>query len=162
MRILFICLLTLLTTIPLLAGETEVIRLSEAVETTETYEAFGAPLPDSGQALALGDLIERSEQFLDQEVLVNTRIAKVCQKKGCFFVAHDGAATARITFKDYGFFIPTDSGGKLATLYGTFSRKEVSAEEAEHFAEDLGEEASLPPEAYEYSLVASGVKIFKS
>jgi len=146
----------------LVAAEPEVIRLSEPVEVTETYEVFGSALPDAGTPLSLADLVSDNEQYLDQEVLVETRIAKVCQKKGCFFVATDGPSTARVTFKDYGFFIPTDSGGKDVVLLGTFSRKSVSKEQAEHYAADLGEKAVLSPEEFEYSIVATAVKIPRS
>ena len=143
----------------LVAEESEVLRLSEPVEVTATYEVFGSTLPQSGTPLSLAELVEDNEQYLDQEVLVETRIAKVCQKKGCFFVATEGASTARVTFKDYGFFIPTDSGGKNVVLLGTFSRKSVSKEQAEHYAADLGEKVASAPEKFEYSIVASAVKI---
>ena len=144
------------------AGEGEVIRLSEPVEATASYEVFGAALPDSGTPMGLGDLVENSDKYQDQQVLLATRIAKVCQKKGCFFVATEGANTARVSFKDYEFFIPTDSGGKGVVLLGTFSRKSVSKEEAEHYAKDLGEKAVSNPERFEYSVVASAVKIPRS
>jgi len=145
-----------------LAGDTEVLRLSDPVEVTENYEVFGSSLPDSGTPLSLGELVADNGKYLDQEVLVETRIAKVCQKKGCFFVATEGASTARVTFKDYEFFIPTDSGGKDVLLLGTFSRKSVSKEQAEHYAADLGEKAAVVPEKFEYSIVASAVKIPRS
>lgn len=145
----------------LFAAENEVKRLSEPVEVTATHELFGSTLPENGTPLSLGDLMQDNDKYLDQEVLVETRIAKVCQKKGCFFVAHEGAATARVTFKDYGFFIPTDSGGKDVVLWGTFSRKSVSKEEAEHYSADLGEKAPVAPEKFEYSIVASAISIPK-
>ena len=152
--------LMLIGTAPgLVAEESEVLRLSEPVEVTATYEVFGSTLPETGTPLRLGELVEDNDKYLDQEVLVETRIAKVCQKKGCFFVATEGASTARVTFKDYGFFIPTDSGGKNVVLLGTFSRKSVSKEQAEHYAADLGEKVASAPETFEYSIVASAVKI---
>ena len=141
------------------AGENEVIRLSEPVAVTDTHEVFGSPLPESGEAIGVGELVENSELYAGKDVLVETRIAKVCQKKGCFFVAQEGADTVRVTFRDYGFFIPTDSGGKTVTLAGTFSKKPVSREEAEHHAEDLGEEAPETVPEFEYSIVATGVSI---
>ena len=146
----------------LFAEESEVLRLSEPVEVTATYEVFGSALPEAGTPLSLADLVEDYEKYLDQEVLLETRIAKVCQKKGCFFVATEGPSTARVTFKDYGFFIPTDSGGKEVVLLGTFSRKSVSREQAEHYAADLGEKPTSMPEKFEYSIVASAVKIPRS
>lgn len=159
---IFQVLLTLMlfgVTLVVIAEEGGVIRLSEPVEATGTYEVFGSALPEAGTPLSLGDLVKDNEKYLDKEVLVETRIAKVCQKKGCFFVATEGASTARVTFKDYGFFIPTDSGGKDAVLYGTFSRKSVSKEQAEHYAADLGEKAAAIPGEFEYSIVASAIKI---
>ena len=152
--------ITLIAIAPVLfAGDSEVIRLSEPVEVTASYEVFGSKLPENGTPLGFGDLMKNEQKYLDQEVLVATRIAKVCQKKGCFFVAQQGASTARVTFKDYGFFIPTDSGGKDVVLMGTFSRKSVSKEQAEHYAADLGETAVPTPEKFEYSIVATAVKI---
>ena len=144
------------------AGEGEVIRLSEPVSITASHEVFGAMLPDGGTPMSLGDLIKDNDKYQDQEVLLATRIAKVCQKKGCFFVAQAGPATARVSFKDYGFFIPSDSGGKNVVLLGTFSRKSVSKEQAEHYAADLGETAVPMPEKFEFSIVASAVKIPRS
>lgn len=143
----------------LFAAEGEVKRLSEPVEVTATHEIFGSTLPESGTPISFGELMKDNQQYLDQEVLVATRIAKVCQKKGCFFVAQEGSSMARVTFKDYGFFIPTDSGGKNVVLLGTFSRKSVSKEQAEHYAADLGEKAVSTAGKYEYSIVASAVKI---
>ena len=146
----------------LFAGESAVTRLSEPVEVTASHEVFGSTLPETGTPLSLADLMKDDQKYLDQEVLVATRIAKVCQKKGCFFVAQEGPSTARVTFKDYGFFIPTDSSGKNVVLLGTFSRKSVSKEQAEHYAADLGETAKSTPEKFEYSIIASAIKIPRS
>ena len=154
-------LICLLAGTAAVAGETEVIRLSEPVEVTDTHEVFGKPLPESGEVLEIADLLENSEQYQDEDVLVETRIAKVCQKKGCFFVAQHEADTVRVSFEDYGFFIPTDSGGKTVLLAGTFSRKPLSKEEADHFAEDLGEKAPETAPEFQYAIVATGVSIPK-
>jgi len=143
-------------------ADEDVKRLSEPVAETATHEVFGALLPNQGTPLGLEELIGNSEKYQDQEVLVATRIAKVCQKKGCFFVATEGAATARITFKDYEFFIPTDAGGKHVVLLGIFSRTTESEQEAEHFAADLGETVTSDPVQAPYSIVASAVQIPKS
>jgi len=155
-------LICLLAGTSAMAGETEVIRLSEPVEVTDTREVFGSPLPESGEVLEIADLLENSERYQGEDVLVQTRIAKVCQKKGCFFVAQHEADTVRVTFENYGFFIPTDSGGKTVLLAGTFSRKPLSREEADHVAEDLGEQAPETVPEFQYAIVATGVSIPKS
>ena len=151
----------LLTSAVALAGDAAVVRLSEPVLVTDSHEVFGSPFPEDGDVLSIGELVENSDKYQDQAVLVETRIAKVCRKKGCFFIAQQGAESVRVTFEDYSFFIPTDSGGKIVTLAGTFSRKPLDKAEADHVAEDLGEVPAENPPAFEYAIVATGVSIPK-
>ena len=144
------------------AQAAEVVRLSEPVLVTDTHEVFGALLPEAGQPIGIDDLLANSPQYEGKDVLLTTRIAKVCQKKGCFFVAQHGADSVRVTFKDYGFFIPSDSGGKTVTLSGIFERKPLSPEQAAHLAEDMGEAPPENPPAFEYAIVATSVAIPKT
>lgn len=142
-------------------SENTVIRLSEPVSVTETHEVFGASMPSSEHTLTLAELIDNREQHLGAEVVISTQIVKVCQKKGCFFIARDGDAAARVTFRDYAFFIPTDSGGKVVTLAGTFSRETLTQKQSEHLASDLGEPVAYA-DLLQYAIVASSVRIPKS
>lgn len=146
-----------LVTLPTLADE--VTRLSEPVAVTDTHETFGREMPSNFAPVSLGELVQNAEQHAESPVAVRTRIAKVCQKKGCFFVATDGAHSARVTFKDYGFFIPTDSGGKTVELVGTFDRRALSARDAKHYAKDLGEAVPESTPEFEYVIVAEAVRI---
>ena len=155
-------LIAILSPATVFAEQLKPIRLSEPVEVTATHEVFGAPLQNTESAISLSQLVEEGAAYQDQQVLVETRIAKVCQKKGCFFIAQDGEVTARISFADYGFFIPTDSSGKSVVLLGTYSRQVVSPAEAEHFALDLGETSQADPMDFEHSIVATAVAIPRS
>ncbi len=145
----------------------DVIRLSEPVESTETHEIFGSSFTEAGSeagtAMNLKTLVAKSDQYLGKSVTVETRVAKVCQRKGCFFIAQEGSTTARVTFKDYGFFIPTDSANKNVTVQGVFSRQSLSEKDAAHYAEDLGErlgesEAGNAP-TFEYHILASSISV---
>jgi len=142
------------------AGAKEPIRLSEPVQTGDGYEVFGAPIDAEGEPLRLAQIIAASDKYADQQVLATATVAKVCQKKGCFFVAQDGESVARITFVDYSFFVPTDSGGKDVTIVGTFKRKTLSEAQARHYAEDAGEDpATIKGPLEEYAIVATSVMI---
>ena len=143
---------------PVLADS--VIRLSEPVATGDGYEVFGAPVGDAGEARPLSEIVAASDEYAGQQVHATAKVAKVCQKKGCFLVAHDGDATARVTFADYSFFVPTDSGGKDVTIVGVFNRKTLSEAQAQHFAEDAGDDPSkVTGPQDEYSIVATSVVI---
>ncbi len=145
------------------AQDAEVVRLSEPVEETETYEIFGAAVSSWGEPVTLTELISNADTFINKEITLETEVAEVCEKKGCFFVANDGPNSARITFKDYGFFIPTDSKGKKVKLIGTFEVKTLSEDQAKHYAEDAGEDLDDIQRAQEeYSIVAASVLVPKS
>lgn len=143
------------------ANDADVIRLSEPVSVTDTHEVFGTIPAEHSTTLSLTELVSNQDKYADQVVTIETEVAQVCQKKGCFFIARDDDAVARISFKDYGFFIPTDAGGKTVKLTGTFNRQAVSQEQADHYAADLGQETKPTP-GFEYSIVATSVTIPKS
>ena len=151
----------LLSPISALADGSGVVRLSEPVEATDTHETFGARLPEAGQAVTLADLLADGENFLDREVKVITRVAQVCQRKGCFLIAQDGNHTARVSFKDYGFFVPSDISGRTVTLAGELKRKDLSADQAEHFNEDMQAESVMKP-GPQYEIVATSVRVPRS
>ena len=142
-----------------MAVAAEVIRLSEPVERTPTHEVFGAKLDDKAPGMSLSELLAAEERHAGEVVRVTTRVSQVCQKKGCFFIATDGDATARVTMADYGFFVPTDVSGKEVTLVGTFDRKPLTAEQTAHYAADLGTEAPSEAPAFEYTIVATSVMV---
>lgn len=143
--------------------ETEVVRLSEPVQVTETHEIFGAEVSEWNEGMDLVSIIKSSEELAGKEITLETKVAEVCQKKGCFFVANQDGYTARITFKDYGFFIPTDALGKTVRLVGTFEVKELSEDQAKHYAEDAGNDPNeVEGTQKEYSIVATSVMVPKS
>jgi predicted RNA-binding protein with TRAM domain len=152
------CSILMLTGIGI--AQDEVVRLSEPVETGENYEVFGSTFDSDAKPLSLTDLIEQSEKLEGQKVVADGTIKQVCQKKGCFFMLDDGEHQVRITFKDYSFFIPSNTAGDYVKIAGTFNVKELSEEKAKHYAEDAEEdpEAINGPQK-EYNLVATSVKI---
>ena len=106
----------------------------------------------------LGTLLDNSSQYLDKEVLVETRVAQVCQAKGCFFIAQKGAHAARVSFKDYSFFVPSDISGRTVTLAGSLVRRELSDAQAEHLNEDAGGGTAIQSGA-QYEIVATSVRV---
>ena len=70
---------------------------------------------------------------------VSGNIKEVCTSKGCWFVMDlPNGETMRVTFKDYGFFIPTNSQGFPVTIEGIALLKEMDVETRQHYAEDQG------------------------
>ena len=137
----------------------EVVRLSEPVATTDTTETFGSLLDEAVPLVQLADI---GAGNVGETVRVEARVSKVCQHKGCFFIAVDGDSTVRVSFKDYGFFVPTDVSGKRLMFVGEVIEKELSAEEAEHFTKDMGEASAAVTPGKTYEIVATAVRVPRS
>jgi hypothetical protein len=137
----------------------QTIRLSEPVAQDAQSETFGVELDNSLPKLSMQNLVSDSSSYLAKPFQVEARIAKVCQKKGCFFIAQQDQHILRVSFHDYGFFIPTDSSGKKVILAGELVQKEISPEQAAHFKADLNSETDMVKPGLVYEIVAVSVKI---
>ena len=93
---------------------------------------------------------------------VTATVADVCQAKGCWMtVKLDNGETMRVTFKDYGFFVPKDISGKTVVFEGEAKMKTTPVSELQHYAEDAGkskeEIAKITEPKRELTFVANGV-----
>lgn len=125
-----------------------------------------------GEAISEGDIIASTQvkKAIGNNDHVDLRVTgtieEVCQMKGCWLTMDiGGGETMRVTFKDYGFFVPKDSNGRTAIIEGVLKKEEQSVETLRHYAEDEGkskEEIEKITEPVEVlTFVASGV-LFKS
>ncbi len=89
----------------------------------------------------------------------------VCQAKGCWMTMKlPNNQEMRVTFKDYGFFVPKHSSGKTAIIQGELKVDTTSVEDLRHYAIDGGmseEEAKkkITEPKIGYSFLANGVII---
>jgi hypothetical protein len=66
-------------------------------------------------------------------------VKEVCQAKGCWMKADLGnGKEMMIRFKNYAFFVPTNSVGKKVVLNGVAYQKTLSVAQLQHYAEDAG------------------------
>ncbi|MBK8471245.1 MAG: DUF4920 domain-containing protein [Sphingobacteriales bacterium] len=95
---------------------------------------------------------------------ISGKVLEVCQTKGCWMTLElpDGK-DLRVTFKDYGFFMPKDLAGKNIVAQGIAQTDTTSVEMLQHYAEDAGksaeEIAQIAQPEIEISFVADGVVI---
>ena len=69
----------------------------------------------------------------------------------------------RVTFKDYGFFVPTDSAGARARAQGLLKVKRVEAPSVNHLEAEGARFENKSPDgsAQELRLVANGVELWR-
>ena len=139
----------------------ESIRLSEPIVATGKYEIFGALPSSQKRGMSLTKIVTEAEKHEKEFIRITTDVSQVCQRKGCFFIAVEGDIWARIIFKDYAFFLPTDSSGRQATLEGTLTRRTLSNDQAKHYSKDLDIRYSETDHLEEYLITASSVLLMK-
>jgi hypothetical protein len=125
-------------------------------------KVFGAPLGQS-PAVALADVIKTPERFAEGRVLVEGAVRQACTRKGCWMELSEAPPGCRVTFKDYGFFVPTDSAGSKARVEAKVETKVIKPELVAHLE---SEGAKFPDKAADGSakevrLVATGVEMWR-
>ena len=109
-------------------------------------------------------LLDAPSEFDGKTVMVEAKVRKACEKKGCWMelAGEEKGPGVRVTFKDYGFFVPLDSAGSTAKVEGVVKLTELSEQKAKHYE---GEGASVPKgkdgKYREVQLVATGVELRK-
>jgi len=134
---------------------------TQVAPTVDSLAFFGDKItPDS--AISLEEMKTQMADKKEMITKVTAPIEAVCQKKGCWMElkATDGS-TMRVTFKDYGFFMPKDASGKTAIVYGVAKVEETSVADLQEYAKDDGkskeEVAAIKEPKKELVFEASGV-----
>jgi hypothetical protein len=121
-------------------------------------ENYGAPLTLKNAISVEAAIAAASQQ--SSPILVEGKIGSVCQAKGCWMGFNSDAGDVRVTFKDYGFFVPITVVGKTVQAEGTLQKVTLSLEDSKHLVEDGGGDPdSVTEPMIEYQMVASGVVI---
>lgn len=124
-------------------GYLETHEMGKVVGELETVpgkygEDFDAPSPGI-LVTYLPALIEEVEKNGSAEATIQGEIKEVCTNKGCWFTMDlPNGESMRVTFKDYGFFVPTNSQGFPIMLKGVATMTETDVDTQRHFAEDQG------------------------
>lgn len=130
------------------------------------HKTFGAAI-GPGAAIALGQVLAKPDDFASRTVTVEAKVRRNCTHRGCWMELAQSLDPAqpgcRVTFKDYGFFVPLDSAGSTAKVQGLVEVTQVSSREVAHMEGEGAHFASKAADgsAREVRLVASGVELWR-
>jgi hypothetical protein len=121
-------------------------------------EASGA-IPAAQVATTMGNKTELPAK-------VEGTVESVCKMKGCWMkVKTADGQTMRVTFKDYGFFVPKDIEGRTVVFEGQAKQTVTPVSQLRHYAEDAGkskeEIAKITQDEKAITFVADGVIVKK-
>ncbi|HTA88079.1 MAG TPA: DUF4920 domain-containing protein [Polyangiaceae bacterium] len=127
---------------------------------------FGAPIAAAPE-LVLADVLRAPERYNNQAITVEGHVRSACTRRGCWMEVATDADPAlpgcRVTFKDYGFFVPTDSAGASAKVQGTLDVNTLPPERVAHLESEGGHFPQKNPDGSvnELRLVATGVELWR-
>lgn len=128
------------------AGDADPDRLAPGEE-----RHFGGEFTLEESPISLTDAMKDLASLEGKPIKLEARVVTACRKKGCWMtiqpkdMSEDAAAEKkegdaeddiRVTFKDYGFFVPRHADGALAVMEGQFEREVVSEAHRKHLARD--------------------------
>lgn len=117
---------------------------------------------EASEVVALDSVIKDFSTYKGKKIVMEAKVEKVCEAKGCWMTLQGTDKTFRVKFKDYSFFVPISLIGKKVWVQGEVIRKEVSIKDTKHYLKDAGasEEkiGAVKKPTIEYRIVAEGVK----
>lgn len=125
-------------------------------------QEYGAGVASKQKPMPLGSVID-DKRYHAQTITVTGLVKEVCAVKGCWMILEQGGKKARVTFKDYSFFMPRNLVGKRIVATGVMSVETVSQADARHYAEDAGKSKSeiekIIGDQQEFNFEATGVRV---
>lgn len=144
--------------------ETENTTEALVEETAQEMNFYGDTITADG-AISAQQLAEIVHKDGGYEGKVVTTIHETCKKKGCWMMVDlEGEEDMRVTFKDYGFFVPKEGvEGREVIMEGVAYLDTTSVEMLRHYAEDAGKPAEeiekITEPEYALAFEATGVII---
>ena len=124
---------------------------------TKSYGGTFEPVPE----VALATILANPNAYADKTVITEGKVHRACSRKGCWMEIGEGSNACRVTFKDYSFFVPTNSAGAHARLQGRVETSRVERAAVEHLESEGAhfQGKSEDGTATEVRLVASAVQL---
>ena len=118
----------------------------------------GEAIPADATVTPLADVLAKPEAYTKETVVTEGVVEAACSQKGCWMQL----GTMRVTFKDYGFFVPKDSKGMKGRIAGVTEIKTLSKADADHLEHEGAKlKRNEDGTASEVSFVATGVELTK-
>ena len=138
----------------------------EVPESTEPGEVIkrGNKIGSKSPVVTLENVIKNPEKYENKKIIIEGTVNNVCQKKGCWMevLAKKDQPGVRMTFKDYGFFVPKDAAGYKVRAEGKVKITTLGKETADHYEEEGAKVVrNEDGTAKEIGFVAYGVELYK-
>jgi len=115
--------------------QTTVTKVNNSTGKATTF--YGEEFNEDDATISITELHNKMKDTALLNTTVKGEVKNVCLKKGCWMtIKNPDGDEMRVTFKDYGFFMPMDCHDKTVTFKGKAYQDTTSVEMLKHYAED--------------------------
>lgn len=94
------------------------------------------------------------------EVLLESKVDKVCKERGCWIGLTSASGDIHVTFENEAFFVPLTLMGKTVLAQGKLTRVAMTLEQTRQYVKGSGgDPAKVREPGVRYELVASGIEV---
>ncbi len=134
-------------------------KQKENQETSDVSLSYYGEQIESTAAIEASSISHHMQATDSMEMKIEGMITDVCKQKGCWMkVDMGGGQSLMVRFKDYGFFVPIESAGKMTIIDGMLKKEVVENEKGDDADAACHEDDKLQNNE-RYSFVARGVAI---
>ena len=122
---------------------------------------FGNPFTVTEAPVTSVDLLADPAKYAGETIMVEGRVADVCQKAGCWLVMAENDKSIRIRTKAHKFLVAKDGTGKVAKIEGTVRSHKVDPKRVAHYESESVNKEIIPEKQagteVVFEFVATGV-----
>ena len=134
---------------------------STAAFAGEEWTHYGNEFTLTDTPIPATELLADPSQFDGKKIMVEGRVADVCQKAGCWLVLAEGDKSIRVRTKAHKFLVAKDTTGYTARIEGEVRSHKIDPKKVAHYEGESVNKEIIPEKQVKsdttYELIAFGI-----
>ena len=137
------------------------LTLSTAAFAEGAWTHYGNEFTLTDAPIPATELLADPSQFDGKKIMVEGRVADVCQKAGCWLVLAEGDKSIRVRTKAHKFLVAKDTTGYTARIEGEVRSHKIDPKRVAHYEGESVNKEIIPEKQVKsdttYELIAFGI-----
>ena len=141
------------------------LTLSTAAFAEEAWTHYGNEFTLTDKPIPAATFLQDPSPYDGKTIMVEGRVADVCQKAGCWLVLAEGDKSIRVRTKAHKFLVAKDTTGYMARIEGVVKSSKIDPKRVAHYESESVNKEIIPEKQVKsdtvYELIATGIAMQK-
>ena len=141
------------------------LALAPLAQADDAWTHYGNEFTITDTPIPATTFLADPSQYDGKTIMVEGRVADVCQKAGCWLVLAEGENSIRVRTKAHKFLVAKDSTGSTARIEGVVQSSKLDPKKVAHYESESINKEIIPEKQIKsdvvYELIASGIAMQK-